>query len=134
MNAKLNLFDAQNAVKIGAITLDEIPEALEFFRIRQRLASSAEATVIQYLLDADIKLAPAQALVKNLDRYGLGAVRENAVELVEFYSDDVVQEIYEALKLDQRFYAIANILFFAMEDYWTSRAEESNELNFAATE
>lgn len=134
MNTQLDLLAAQNAVSLGAITVSEIPDALEFFNIRQRLANSVEAAAVQYLLDADIELEPAQALLKNFDRYGLGAIQENAPEVIELHSVAVVQEIYEALKRDQRFYNIANILFFAIENYWDGRSEESAELNFIATE
>lgn len=106
----------------------------QLFSIRQRLANSAEAAAMQYLLDADIELEPAQALLAGLDRFGLGAVQDNAPEVIELHSVATVQEIYETLKRDQRFYNIANILYFAIENYWSSRAEESAELNFIATE
>ena len=134
MNTRLDLLAAENAVAIGAITVSEIPDALEFFNIRQRLANSAEAATVQYLLDAEIELEPAQALLKNFDRYGLGAIQDNAPEVIELYSVVTVDEIYQALKRDMRYYNIANILYFAIENYWSGRAEESAELNFIATE
>lgn len=134
MNTQLDLLAAENVVNLGAITVSEIPDALAFFSIRQRLSNSAEATVVQYLIDADIKLEPAQALLENYDRYGLGAIQDNAPEVIELHSIAVVEEIYEALKRDQRFYNIVNILYFAIENYWLGRAEESAELNFIETE
>lgn len=134
MNTRLDLLAAENAVAIGAITISDIDDTLPFFSIRQRLENSAEAAAVQYLLDADIELEPAQALLKNFDCWGLGAVQDNAPEVIELHSVATVQEIYEAFKRDQRFYNIANILYFAIENYWSGRAEESAELNFIATE
>ena len=134
MNTQLDLLAAQNAVSLGAITVSEIPDALPFFEIRSRLANSQEASITQYLLDAGVELEPVRALLENYDRYGLGAIQDNAPEVIELYSVVTVDEIYQALKRDMRFYNIANILYFAIENYWSGRAEESLELNFIETE
>lgn len=116
--------------ELGFITITEIPDAAQFARIRENIetVNPTEQDVTDFLLENDFPLGQIQSLVDGIDGIGLQAVHEGANEVLAIYSEDDLREMYNALKQDRRFFAIANEIFFVLLEHAQAAHEESISL------